>query len=188
MSTGGPGSSTNAPGNAMGGGYAIPAVFMETHGVFTNTVPIDAYRGAGKPEANYIIERLIDAAAPVVGFDATELRRRNLVRDFPHRTAMSTTIDGGVFAANIPLALARADHAGFPARRAASEARGMRRGLGITCFLETARGAPNEGAEVKFLQDGKVARATRPAFRRSPPICSACRWKPSSCNRPTPRW
>ena len=159
MSTGGPGSSTNAPGNAMGGGYAIPAVFMETHGVFTNTVPIDAYRGAGKPEANYIIERLIDAAAPVVGFDATELRRRNLVRDFPHRTAMSTTIDGGVFAANIPLALARADHAGFPARRAASEARGMRRGLGITCFLETARGAPNEGAEVKFLQGGKVALA-----------------------------
>ena len=159
MATGGPGSSTNAPGNAMGGGYDIPAVFMESHGVFTNTVPIDAYRGAGKPEANYIIERLIDAAAPVVGIDPTELRRRNLVATFPHRTAMSTTIDGGVFAGNIAPALTHADHANFPARRTASEAHGKRRGIGITCFLETARGAPDEGAEVKFLPGGKVALA-----------------------------
>lgn len=159
MSTGGPGSSTNAPGNAMGGGYNIPAVFMDVRGVFTNTVPIDAYRGAGKPEANYIIERLIDAAAPVVGIDATELRCRNLVSKFPHRTAMSTTIDGGVFAGNIVPALLHADHANFPDRRAASEARGMLRGIGITCFLETARGAPDEGAEVKFLPGGKVALA-----------------------------
>ena len=159
MSTGGPGSSTNAPGNAMGGGYDIPAVFMEAHGVFTNTVPIDAYRGAGKPEANYILERLIEAAARVLGIDATELRRRNLVRNFPHRTAMSTTIDGGVFAGNISPALAHADHAGFSSRRAGSEARGMLRGIGITCFLETARGAPDEGAEVKFLPGGTIALA-----------------------------
>jgi carbon-monoxide dehydrogenase large subunit len=157
LSTGGPVSSTTAPGNAMGGGYAIPAVFMEVRGAFTNTVPIDAYRGAGKPEANYIIERLIDAAAPITGIDRVELRRRNLVRSFPHRTAMATTIDGGAFAANIDRALAAADHAGFPARRAASERRGRRRGLGITCFLETARGAPDEGAEIVFQPDGKIA-------------------------------
>ena len=157
MATGGPGSSTNAPGNAMGGGYAIPAVFMDVHGVFTNTVPTDAYRGAGKPEANYLIERLIDAAAPVVGIDAIELRRRNLVAVFPHRTAMSTTIDGGKFAANIDLALGAADHAGFAARREASRQRGMLRGIGVTCFLETARGAPNEGAEIRFEPAGKVA-------------------------------
>ncbi|MSP04433.1 MAG: xanthine dehydrogenase family protein molybdopterin-binding subunit [Acetobacteraceae bacterium] len=159
MSTGGPGSSTNAPGNAMGGGYDIQAVFMDVRGIFTNTVPTDAYRGAGKPEANYLIERLIEAAAPVVGIDATELRRRNLVRHFPHRTAIGTTIDGGAFAANIPLAQARANHAHFPARRTATEASGRLRGIGITCFLETARGALDEGAEVKFLPDGKIVLA-----------------------------
>ena len=157
LSTGGPGSSTTAPGNAMGCGYDIPAVYMAVRGAFTNTIPIDAYRGAGKPEANYIIERLIEAAALVVGIDAVELRRRNLVRDFPHHTAMSTTIDGGRFAANISPALGAADHACFPARRAASEARGMLRGIGVTCFLETARGANDEGAEIRFQPDGKVA-------------------------------
>ena len=156
MSTGGPGSSTNAPGNAMGGGYDIPAIFMQTHGVFTNTVPIDAYRGAGKPEANYLLERLIDAAAPVLGIDAIELRRRNLVTQFPHRTAMATTIDGGVFAGNIDRALAAADYAGFPDRRSGSETRRMLRGIGVTCFLETARGAPDEGAAIVFEANGRV--------------------------------
>ncbi len=156
MSTGGPGSSTNAPGNAMGSGYDIPAVCMSVRGAFTNTVPIDAYRGAGKPEANYLLERLIDEAARVTGFDRVDLRRRNLVRSFPHRTPMATTIDCGRFAANIDPALALADVAGFPARRAA--AAGLR-GLGITCFLETARGAPNEGAEVRFRADGTVSLA-----------------------------
>ena len=157
MSTGGPGSSTNAPANAMGGGYAIPAVFMDVRGAFTNTVPIDAYRGAGKPEANYLIERLIDAAARLVGVDGIELRRRNLVRRFPHRTAMGTTIDGGVFADNIDLALAAAGHAGFSARRDEARRRGLLRGIGVTCFMETARGAPNEGAEIRFEADGRVA-------------------------------
>jgi len=157
MSTGGPGSSTNAPANAMGGGYAVPAVFMEVRGAFTNTVPVDAYRGAGKPEANYLMERLIDAAARVVGMDGIELRRRNLVRDFPHRTAMGTTIDGGAFAANIDLALAAAGHAGFADRRNVTRRRGLLRGIGVTCFMETARGAPNEGAEIRFEEDGRVA-------------------------------
>ena len=156
MSTGGPGSSTNAPANALGGGYGIPAVFMDVRGAFTNTVPVDAYRGAGKPEVNYLMERLIDAAAPVVGIERTELRRRNLVRQFPHRTAMGTTIDGGVFAGNIDLALAAAGHAGFAARRDAAQRRGLLRGIGVTCFMETARGAPNEGAEIRFEADGRV--------------------------------
>ena len=160
MSTGGPGSSTTAPGNAMGGGYHIPAVFMQVRGVFTNTVPIDAYRGAGKPEANYLIERLIDAAAPIVGIDAIELRRRNLVSAFPHHTAVNTIIDGGAFAANIGLALTKADHAGFAARREASARDGKLRGIGVTCFLETARGAPNEGAEIRFEADGSVTLLT----------------------------
>ena len=150
MSSGGPGSSTTAPGNAMGGGYDIPAVSMSVQGAFTNTVPVDAYRGAGKPEANYIIERLIDEAGRVLGIDRTVLRRRNLVHRFPHATAMGTTIDSGRFAANIDPALQAAGTPGL-ARP------GFLHGVGITCFMETARGAPNEGAEIRFGADGRVS-------------------------------
>jgi carbon-monoxide dehydrogenase large subunit len=157
LSTGGPGSSTNAPANAMGSGYVIPAIFMDVRGAFTNTVPIDAYRGAGKPEVNYMIERLIDAAARRHGFDPIELRRRNLVADFPYRKALGTVIDCGRFAANLATAADAADHAGFPTRRDAAGARGKLRGIGVTCFMETARGAPNEGAEIRFDPDGKIA-------------------------------
>ena len=101
MSGGGPGSSTNAPAAAMGGGYVIPAIFMDVRAAFTNTAPIDAYRGAGKPEANYLIERLIDKAARQCGFDPIELRRRNLIATFPYRKALGTVVDCGRFAANI---------------------------------------------------------------------------------------
>ena len=123
LSSGGPGSSTNAPANAIGSGYVIPAIFMDVHGVFTNTVPIDAYRGAGKPEVNYMIERLIDEAARRCGFDAIELRRRNLVREFPYRKALGTVIDCGRFADNLDDAIVAADHAGFAARRERSQQR-----------------------------------------------------------------
>ncbi|HET8995413.1 MAG TPA: xanthine dehydrogenase family protein molybdopterin-binding subunit, partial [Acetobacteraceae bacterium] len=157
LSSGGPGSSTNAPANAIGSGYDIPAICMDVQGVFTNTVPIDAYRGAGKPEVNYMMERLIDAAAQRCGFDRIALRRRNLVRDFPYRKALGTVIDGGRFAANLDDAVAAADVAGFSERRQASCQRGRLRGIGVTCFMETARGAPNEGAELRFTPDGHVA-------------------------------
>lgn len=157
MSGGGPGSSTNAPAAAMGGGYVIPAISMDVRAVFTNTVPIDAYRGAGKPEANYLIERLIDEAARRFGFDRIDLRRRNLVASFPYPKALGTTIDCGRFAANIETVQQAADYAGFAVRRAESQAKGLLRGLGFACFLETARGAPNEGAEIRFQPDGKVA-------------------------------
>ena len=157
MSSGGPGSSTNAPANAMGSGYVIPAIFMDVLGVFTNTLPIEAYRGAGKPEVNYMIERLVDLAARRLDIDAVELRRRNLVAGFPYRKALGTVIDCGRFAANIDDAVIDADRAGFPARRAASEAKGLRRGLGVSCFLETARGSPNEGAELRFEADGRIS-------------------------------
>jgi carbon-monoxide dehydrogenase large subunit len=156
MSGGGPGSSTNAPAAAMGGGYVIPAIFMDVRGAFTNTAPIDAYRGAGKPEANYLIERLIDKAARQCGFDPINLRRRNLIASFPYQKALGTMVDCGRFAANIDDVLALADHAGFPRRRAASESQGKRRGIGVACFLETARGAPNEGAEIRFGDDDIV--------------------------------
>ena len=154
MATGGPGSSTSSPWRAAAAGYAIPAVCMTVRGAFTNTVPIDAYRGAGKPEMNYLVERLIDEAARVAGFDRVALRRGNLVAQFPYRTAAGTTIEGGRFAANMDAALEAADAAGFPARKAASA---LPRGLGITCFLETARGAAGEGAELRFLIGGRVS-------------------------------
>jgi carbon-monoxide dehydrogenase large subunit len=160
LSTSGPGSSTNAPSTAMGGVYAIPSAFMDVRGVFSNTVPIDAYRGAGKPEANYIIERLVDRAARLLNIDPTELRRRNLIAQFPYRTALAQTIDCGRFVANLEQATQAADHAGFAARRAEAARHGKLRGLGVACFLETSRGQPNESAEVRFRTDGVVELAT----------------------------
>jgi carbon-monoxide dehydrogenase large subunit len=130
---------------------------MDVRGAFTNTVPIDAYRGAGKPEANYLIERLVEVAARRLGCDPAALRRRNMIAEFPYRSAFGMNIDCGRFAANLEEALAHARDAGYAARRAASAARGRLRGLGIGCFLETARGAPNEGAEIRFEPDGQVA-------------------------------
>jgi aerobic carbon-monoxide dehydrogenase large subunit len=156
LSSGGPGSSTNAPANAMGSGYMVPAIFMDVQGVFTNTVPIDAYRGAGKPEVNYMFERLIDEAARRAGFDAIDLRRRNLVSEFPYQKALGTVIDCGRFAANLSDAIIAANRADFTTRRDAAMQRGRLRGIGVTCFMETARGAPNEGAEIRFEDDGRI--------------------------------
>src|SRR5438067_9960744 len=117
LSMNGPGSLTNSPGSAMGGVYAIPAVFMAVRGVFTNTVPIDAYRGAGKPEANYLIERLVDYAARRLGHDPITLRRRNLISRFPYKSGLGITIDCGRFAANLDEMAGRISSEGFAARR-----------------------------------------------------------------------
>jgi carbon-monoxide dehydrogenase large subunit len=156
LSGNGPGAAAVAASTAHGGVYDIPAIAVDVRGAFTNTVPVDAYRGAGKPEANYITERCIEAAARTLGFDPAELRRKNLIATFPHKTAMGMNIDSGSFVDNLDRAVARADVAGFEARRAEAKARGKLRGLGIACFLETSRGAPNEGAEVRFETDGGV--------------------------------
>jgi carbon-monoxide dehydrogenase large subunit len=157
LSTNGPGSSTNSPASAMGGVYNIPAVFMAVRGALTNTVPIDAYRGAGKPEANYLIERLVDHAARRLALDPIALRRRNLIVRFPYRSGLGVTIDCGRFAANLDEMAQRLLADGFAARREASAQRGTLRGLGIACFLETSRGTPGERAEVRFEADGRVA-------------------------------
>ncbi|MEI7873444.1 MAG: xanthine dehydrogenase family protein molybdopterin-binding subunit [Alphaproteobacteria bacterium] len=156
LSGNGPGASAIAASTAHGGVYDIPAIAVDVRGAFTNTVPVDAYRGAGKPEANYITERAIEAAARVIGRDPADLRRQNLIAAFPHKTAMGLTIDSGGFVANLDAALVRADTKGFEARRAAAKARGRLLGIGVGCFLETSRGAPNEGAEVRFEPDGSV--------------------------------
>ena len=156
LSGSGPNVSTKAFPTAMGGIYAIPTMSMRARGAMTNTAPLDAYRGAGKPEANYLIERLIDIAGAQCGFDALDLRRRNLWREFPHRTAWGLTIDGGNMATNLELAVQLIDRAGFPDRRAEAKTRARLRGLGITCFLETSRGPPQEGAAIHFTTGGRI--------------------------------
>jgi carbon-monoxide dehydrogenase large subunit len=144
---------TTAFGSAMGGVYDIPLIAFQTKGVLTNTTPVDAYRGAGKPEAN-LIERCIDIAAHKLGMNAIDLRRKNIFRRFPHATAMGLSVEEGGFANAIDLAVAAAS--GFDARRQASRSHGKLRGLGLACFLETARGQPNEVAEMHVGQDGRI--------------------------------
>src|ERR1051326_1398281 len=139
------------------GVYAIPAVFMAVRGAFTNTVPIDAYRGAGKPEANFLIERLVDRAARRLALDPLALRRRNLISEFPHKSGLGVTIDCGRFAANLDEMAGRVLSEGFAGRRQEAADRGKLRGLGIACFLETSRGTPGERAEIRFEEDGRVA-------------------------------
>ena len=119
-----------AMASAMGGVYDIPLIAFQTSGVFTNTTPVDAYRGAGKPEANYLIERCIDIAADQLGMDALKLRRKNIFRRFPHPSAMGLTVEQGSFAHAIdhavkaaagfrcaPAKLAQAGQAAWPGLR-----------------------------------------------------------------------
>ncbi|PZU86052.1 MAG: carbon monoxide dehydrogenase [Chelatococcus sp.] len=152
----GPGSAVTAPAAAMGGLYDIPAITMDVRGLFTNTAPIDAYRGAGKPEANYIIERLADEAAHLLRIDPAALRKRNFIRRFPYAKPLGAVLDCGAFADNLDRVLEAADRAGFRKRRAAARKRGKLRGFGIGCFLETSRGNPNEDGWLSFRGDGGV--------------------------------
>ena len=156
LSAAGPNAATNASGTAMGGIYDIPLIYTQSVGVFTNQSPIDAYRGAGKPEANFIIERLIDVAARRCGFDPVELRLLNAIDRYPHVTAQGMILDSGRFRRNIEDAVRHCDRAGFEERREASRRVGKLRGLGFGCFIETSRGVPREGAEVRFTPAGRV--------------------------------
>ena len=160
LSGNGPGAAAVAASTAHGGVYDVPVISVDVRGVFTNTVPIDAYRGAGKPEANYITETAIEAAAHKLGHDPATLRERNLIRNFPHKTAMGLTIDSGDFVGNLKNAVVRAELKNFAERRAAAKTRGRLLGIGMGCFLETSRGAPNEGAEIQFEPDGRVMIST----------------------------
>ncbi|MBM3488575.1 MAG: xanthine dehydrogenase family protein molybdopterin-binding subunit [Alphaproteobacteria bacterium] len=139
--------------------YAIPAIRTEARCILTNTVPTGPFRGAGRPEAAHVIESLVDAAAAATGLDPVEIRRRNLVptNAFPWKTPQAYAYDCGDFAAVFAKALALTDRDGFPARRAAAEAKGRVRGLGIACFIETAGGAPSEAARLVADADGTVA-------------------------------
>ena len=152
----GPGSATTAPTPAMGGIYAIPTMAMHVEGVFTNTAPVDAYRGAGKPEANYLIERLIDVAARQCGFDPVALRRMNLPKKYPHVNAFGYTIDSGIPRDLLTRALIHADVKGFRKRKAESKKRSRLRGLGLAFFLETSRGPVGEDAWLRLRPDGMI--------------------------------
>jgi carbon-monoxide dehydrogenase large subunit len=148
-----------ASGAVMHSGvYAIPAIHVGVKGVFTNTVPVDAYRGAGRPEAAYAIERLVDYAARQLGVAPEELRRRNFIKPeaMPYQTALGLNYDSGEFARNLDQALAAADLAGFPARRAEARARGRYRGLGQAVYIEQSGFPPDEFAELRFDQSGTL--------------------------------
>ena len=138
--------------------YRFQAVHAHVLGVFTNTVPVDAYRGAGRPESNYLVERLMDAAAREQGIDRIEFRRRNMVplSAMPHATPVGKNYDSGDFCLVLETAAEKMNYAGFAARKAASKAKGKRRGLGISYYLEATGGDPTERAEIRFADDGFV--------------------------------
>ncbi len=138
--------------------YGFRAVYAHVIGAFTNTVPVDAYRGAGRPESNYLVERLVDAAARELGVDRAELRRRNMVTPeaMPHTTPVGKIYDSGDFRVVLDHALATMDWAGFETRRAEAAARGKRRGIGLAYYLEATGGEPSERAEIRFAEGGFV--------------------------------
>jgi len=138
--------------------YGFTAIYANILGVFTHTMPVDAYRGAGRPEANYLVERLVDAAAHELNIDRIELRRRNMVPPsaMPHATPVGKTYDSGDFQVVMDAALQKMDYAGFASRQTAAAALGRRRGLGLAYYLEATGGDPTERAEIRFAEDGFV--------------------------------
>ena len=142
----------------LAGVYRTPAMHVDVTVVFTHTHPMRPYRGNGRPEAAYVIERMVDLAAEKVGIDPAELRRRNYIppEAMPFKTGLTFTYDSGEFEKNMDIALRLADAAGFEARRAQSRNRGRLRGFGISNTIERAAAASFEGAEVRFDRSGGV--------------------------------
>lgn len=140
------------------GCYDIPVMDYTVKCVYTNTVPVDAYRGAGRPEAAYHIERLVNEAARMTGLDPEEIRRRNFIKpeQMPYRTPGRRTYDTGDFAGQMDAALAKADHAGFETRRQASAATGKYRGFGFATYVEACAFAGSEEARIELNEDGSV--------------------------------
>lgn len=150
-------------GTLLAGTYATPAIHVEVKGVFTNTAPVDAYRGAGRPEACYVVERLVDRAAREMKIDPVELRRRNFIANgaFPYTTPVALTYDSGDYFATLDMALKAADYAGFEQRRQAAAARGKLRGIGIATYIEACAMAPSVmagqlGARAGFYESAEV--------------------------------
>ncbi len=150
-------------GTLLAGNYATPAIHVQVKGVFTNTAPVDAYRGAGRPEACYVVERLVDRAAREMKIDPAELRRRNFVANdaFPYTTPVALTYDSGDYFKTLDMAVAAADYAGFEQRRQEAAKRGKLRGIGIATYIEACAMAPSVmagqlGARAGFYETAEV--------------------------------
>jgi carbon-monoxide dehydrogenase large subunit len=155
----------------LAGQYTTPVIYSEVKTVFTNTTPVDAYRGAGRPEATYVVERVVEAAARELGMDPAELRRQNLIQpdQFPYETPVIHTYDIGDYEAGMNKAMELADYAGFAARKEQSKANGKLRGIGFSNFIEACGIAPSaavgalgggvglwEAAQIRFNPTGNV--------------------------------
>jgi carbon-monoxide dehydrogenase large subunit len=163
LSTFGPSVPTYLYATLLAGTYKTPAIYAEVKGMFTNTVPVDAYRGAGRPEASYLLERLVDRAAKVAGLDPIEIRRRNFIQpdDFPYQTPVALEYDTGDYDASMDKALALNDYENFAARKEASAANGKLRGIGISTYIEACGIAPSNvagalGARAGLYEAGTV--------------------------------
>ncbi|MFN7408690.1 MAG: xanthine dehydrogenase family protein molybdopterin-binding subunit [Pseudomonadota bacterium] len=145
----------------LAGQYKTPKIWCEVKAVFTNTAPVDAYRGAGRPEATYLLERIVETAATEMGIDPAEIRRRNFITTFPYATPVGLTYDIGDYNATLTRAIELADVAGFAARKAASAAKGLKRGIGYSAYIEACGIAPSSvagalGARAGLFEAGEV--------------------------------
>ncbi len=156
-------------GTLLSGQYDMPAIYCEVDAVYTNTAPVDAYRGAGRPEATFLVERIMEKAARELGEDPAEFRRKNFITKFPHQTPVILNYDTGDYAASLDKAMQMADIAGFPARKAEAARRGRLRGIGYSAYIEACGLAPSsavgslgagvglwESAEVRVNPTGNV--------------------------------
>ncbi len=144
LSTFAPSVPTWLHGTLMAGNYRTPLIYVNVKAVFTNTVPVDAYRGAGRPEATFQLERVIDKAAREMGIDPVEIRRRNFVTEFPYQTPVAVVYDTGDYNATMDKLLEIIDISGFESRRAESAKKGLLRGLGVNCYIEACGIAPSQ--------------------------------------------
>ncbi|TIN43612.1 MAG: xanthine dehydrogenase family protein molybdopterin-binding subunit [Mesorhizobium sp.] len=145
----------------LSGQYDIPAIHANVRAVYTNTAPVDAYRGAGRPEATYLLERTMETAARELGVSPAELRRKNFITAFPHQTPVIMNYDAGDYAASLDAAMAAADYAGFAQRKADAANRGKLRGIGMSCYIEACGLAPSAavgslGAGVGLWESAEV--------------------------------
>ena len=145
----------------LAGQYTTPVIFCEVTSVFTNTAPVDAYRGAGRPEATYVVERLVETAAREMKIDAAEIRRRNFIRNFPYQTPVALMYDTGNYEATLGEVITLADVAGYASRKADSKKRGKLRGIGYACYIEACGIAPSNvagslGARAGLFEAGEV--------------------------------
>jgi len=145
----------------LSGQYNIPAIYCEVDGVYTNTTPVDAYRGAGRPEATFVVERLVEVTARQIGQDPAEFRRRNFIKQFPHQTPVIMMYDAGDYEACLNKALELADYRNVGARKAESARKGLKRGIGFSAYIEACGIAPSQavgslGAGVGLWESAEV--------------------------------